>query len=466
MNFPGILLILPATLFLASCAVGPDYKKPDVSDITPAAWKWQKAEPKDAEDRGDWWKVFKDSELNRLEAQALASNNELRGAIARLDQARAFVGASASAYAPDISIKAAAQREKTSGNPPSPVPITIPSSQINTFNVPLALSYEIDLWGRIRRLVESAKASADASNADLRSVQLSLTGEVAANYFLLRGIDAELAALRRTLASQEKTIGLIDQRFQAGTIPEADFAKAKSEAASSKADLADVKRQRDETLGILSVLCGQPASTFSLSEKAIDGAPPKIPAGLPSSLLERRPDVASAERKVAAQNAQIGAEIANFFPAVTLTGQGGYLSKDTSSLFTSTTQVWSIGPGVKLPITGFFYTKAKVNQTKAQHAEAIAAYRQSVLGAIKDVETSLSQIRYRKEQSEAQDEAVAAANKATELTKQRYESGSVSYLELLDAERTSLARERQAAMVKARGHIATVRLIKALGGAW
>lgn len=457
--------ILSLTL-LASCAVGPDYVKPDTADITPAKWKWQVADPRDATPRGEWWTVFKDSELNRLEKQALASNQELRGAMARIDQARATLGLSSSGYIPEITLSGSAQRERTSGDPPSPVPITIPSSHINSFSVPLSLSYEIDLWGRVRRTIESAQANADAVTADYHSILLTLTGDVAANYFLLRSQDAELIALRRMLESQEKTISIIEQRFKAGTIPEADQAKARSELASTKATLADVRGQREETVSVLALLCGQSASNFNIAEHPIAGTPPRIPTGLPSTLLERRPDIASAERKVAMRNAEIGVAFAAYFPAVSLTGQGGVLSQDTSTLFSADTRVWSIGPSVTLPITGFFVTKTKVKRAEALREETIANYRQSVLAAIKDVEVSLTQIRFRSEQSLAQEEAVSASARATELTRQRYESGSVSYLELLDAERTSLARERESARVKAQTHIATVRLIKALGGAW
>ena len=254
MKIPCLPSTLLATVLLASCKVGPAYVKPDVADLTPAAWKWQPTAPKDASPRGEWWTVFHDDQLNRLEKQALASNQELRGAVARIDQARAVLGVSQSTLIPNIALQAMTKREKTSDNPPSPVPIAIPAAYVNTFSVPLALSYEVDLWGRVRRSVESAQASAESATADYHSVLLSLTGEVAANYFLLRGFDAELVALRHTLASQEKTFGLIEQRFQAGTIPEADFAKARSEIATNKADVADVKRQREEIINVLAVL--------------------------------------------------------------------------------------------------------------------------------------------------------------------------------------------------------------------
>jgi multidrug efflux system outer membrane protein len=461
-----LLLGCLTTSTLPSCKVGPDYQTPDIAPVTPARWKWQTAEPKDIAPRGEWWEVFQDRDLNQLQARALAGNQNLRAAMARVDQARAAAGLSVAAFAPDISIQAAAQRERTSGNPPSPVPIAIPSSQINTYSVPLQLSYEIDLWGRVRRSLESANAQVDASGADYQSVLLGLQADLASHYFLVRGLDSQTTALRRTLDSQEKTLGLIRQRFAAGTIPEADLARSESEVATIRADLADVKRQREETVSLMAVLCGAPASDFSLAERALSGSLPRIPAGIPASVLERRPDVAAAERAVAARNAEIGVETAAYFPTVTLTGQGGVLSKDTSSLFSADSRIWAIGPGVSIPITGMFLTKAKVQRARAFHEEAIATYRQAVLGAVKDVETALIQIRFRREQAAAQADALAAAQKAVSLTRQLYDGGNISYLELLDAERTSLLRERQSAQVRAQSHLATVALIRALGGAW
>lgn len=461
-----LLSLAASSVILTACTMGPDYQKPDVTQQTPAQWKWQTARPRDNAPRGEWWTVFHDSELNRLQKQALQNNQDLRGAMARVDQARATLGVSKIAYFPDASLKASATRQRTSGNSASPVPLSIPSAMLNSYDVPLSLSYEIDLWGRIRRSVESVKATADAANADYYNVLLSLNGDVASNYYLLRSYDTELEAIDRTVASQENSLGLIRQRFTAGTIPETDLAKAESELATTKADQADVKRQREETVSVLAVLCGQSASTFDIAPRSLDGAPPQIPAGVPANLLERRPDVASAERKVASTSADIGATIAGYFPAVSLTGQGGFSSKDTASLFQSDSRVWSFGPSITLPITGGFVNHAKVERARAANDEAIAAYRQSVLGAVKDVETSLTQIHYRRSQSDALRDAVTHSTKATDLARQRYESGSVSYLEFLDAQRTSLASERSAARVQAQGYIATVRLIRALGGGW
>lgn len=466
-SFTKLGYALPALAFaLASCAVGPNHKTPDVTDITPAAWKWKAAAPRDDTPKGEWWTVFNDRELNRLEALTLASNNNLRAAMARVDQSMAATRVSAAAFAPDVDLGFNAKRERTSGNLPTPVPVAIPSAQINTFNMPLQLTYEIDLWGRVRRMVEGARAQAQASGAEYQNVLLSLTSEVAANYFQLRALDDELSALQRTLALREKSVALIERRLQAGALPEVDAARARSELATNRADMADVRRQREELVSVLALLCGQPASTFRVAVRSQAATLPTIPAGLPSELLERRPDVASAERAVAVSNAQIGVEISGFFPAVRLTGDAGYLSRDTGSLFTSPSRVWSIGPSISLPISGFFLTKAKVNRAKAAREEAIANYRQAVLTAIKDVETSLTQIHYRRQQVAAQSEAVSAAQKATDLIRSRYDNGTISYLELLDAERSSLALERQASQLKAQRLVATVRLIKALGGRW
>lgn len=463
---PRLSLVPVLLMGLGACSVGPDYKKPDTADITPATWRWQPGAPRDAAPKGDWWKVFHDSELDRLEALALADNQNLRAAYARIQQSRANARAAATDWFPSITANSRNKRERTSGHLPTPVPVKIPSAQINTYSQTLDLSYELDLWGKVRRSFESARAQAESSAADFNNVLLTLTGDVAATYFQLRALDADLASLRRTIALREKSLGLIQQRFNAGTIQEADVARSKTEVASAKAELADIKRQRQEASDNLSLLCGVPATNFTLAERPLRGSPPTIPAGLPANVLERRPDVAAAERLVAARNADIGVATAAYFPAISLTGQGGYLSKDTGSLFTADSRVWSIGPSISLPVTGFALIRANVRKKREAREEAIASYRQTVLAALKDVESTLAQTRYRAEQSAAQNEALAAAAQAAELTRARYDSGTVGYLEFLDAERTRLQTERQANQVTAQRFIATVRLVKAMGGGW
>lgn len=462
---PALFLLVP--LALASCAVGPNYKKPDIGDITPAKWRWQPAAPSDDVPRGEWWRVFRDSELNRLESLALTASPSLRASLARVDQARASARMSAAKWAPDVELNGDAQREQTSGNLPSPVPVDIPRARFNSFGIALDLSYELDFWGKVRREVESSRATADAAGARYHSALLTLTGDVAAQYFLLRSYDAEVSALRHTIDLREKWRNLLYEKLQAGTIPETDFARAQTEVATARADLADVKRLRQETSDMLALLCGQPASAFKLSERPIGAkAPPAIPAGLPASMLERRPDVAAAERDVVARNADIGVATAAYFPAVRLTGSGGLLSNDVDALLTADSKVWSIGPSISVPVTGWAVIHYNVNRKKAAREEAVAAFRETILRAINDVETSLAQIRYRAEQAAAVDDALTASTKATDLIRAAYERGALSYLELLDAERTRLQAELQTARIAAQRHLATVRLIKALGGGW
>lgn len=454
-------------LGLASCTVGPDYTKPETADITPAQWRWQPAAPRDDTPRGEWWKVFHDSELNRLETLALQASPTLKAAAARVDQARAAARISLADWVPDMRLNAAAEREQTSGNLPSPVPVNIPAARIDSFSSVIDLSYEIDFWGKIRRQVEGARATATSVTASYHSALLTLTGDVAAQYFLLRAADAELDALRRTIDLREKWRNLLEEKVKAGAIPETDLARAQTEVATAKAELADVKRQRQEASDLLALLCGQPATGFRIAERPIGvRKPPAIPPGLPASMLERRPDIAAAERLVAARNADIGVAKSAYFPAVRLIGNGGYLSNDAGSLLSADSKVWSIGPSLSLPVTGWALIHFNVKRQTAAREEAIADYRQAVLTAIRDVETSLAQIRYRAEQAAAVGDALASATKATDLIRESYERGTVSYIELLDAERTRLVSELATARVSAQRYIATVRLIKALGGGW
>lgn len=459
-------LLLPATLLLSGCLSGPDYVKPELEQVTPAQWRWQPAVPRDELPKGDWWKVFHDPELTRLEERALAENQGLKAAVARVEQARAASLGTAADFFPDIRIKSNTKRERTSGNLPTPVPVNIPSAHINSFRDVFDLSYEIDFWGKVRRTFESARAQSQASIADYHGVMLTLTSDVAASYFLLRAYDAELAALRQTNELREQSLRIIEQRSKAGTIPEVDVARARAELATGRAELADVKRLRQETSDVLAILCGQSASSFEIRERPISGEPPRVPAGLPAEVIERRPDVAAAERLVAARNAEIGVATSYYFPSIKLTGDAGFLSKETGSLFSADSKVWSIGPEVSLPVTGYFLIGARVRQAKAAREEAVATYRQAVLAAVKDVETSLTQIRSRQDQAVAMDEALDAAAQSTKLVRSLYESGSLSYLELLDAERTLLQIQRQGAQVRAQRFIASVKLVKAMGGGW
>ncbi|HWR57388.1 MAG TPA: efflux transporter outer membrane subunit, partial [Thermodesulfovibrionales bacterium] len=451
---------------MCSCTVGPDYKRPDVTSLTPAEWRWKVAEPRDALPRGEWWRVFGDPVLDELEAGATANNQNLYAAMARVDEARAIARLSHSQFFPELSLDPSFRRERTTANLPTPIPVKIPSAHINTLSLPLDLSYEVDLWGRVRRSFEAAQAQAGESVADYQNVLLTLTADVAVNYFMLRSLDSEIAALRRTVGLHNESVRILSERFAVGSVAEIVVAGARAELANVKAELSDLTRRRAETLNALALLCGKHAGSLEIAESPLTSSPPVVPAGLPSSLLERRPDIARAERALAARNAQIGVAVAGYFPALRLTGQAGYLSRNADSLFSGDSHVWSLGPGVSLPLFTAGRTTAEVKQAEASYQRTLAEYRQTVLAAFKDVEDSLAQIVLRKEQASAQDEACASAGRVAELTSARYEAGAVSFLELADAQRKALFQSRVRAQLEGLRFAAAVRLIKALGGGW
>lgn len=459
-------LLAAALLGLCSCAVGPDFKKPDVKDLTPADWHWKVAQPCDAAPKGEWWKVFSDPVLDELESSAAGANQDLRAAVARVDEARAGARISRSDLFPELSLDPLVKRERTTANLPTPIPFPIPSGHVNTFSFPFDLSYEVDLWGRVRRSFESAKDLAGASVSDYQNVLLTLRADLALNYFLLHSLDSEAAVLKSSIDSREQTVRILSGRFKLGAIPELDLARAKRELAISRADFADTRRRRAETLHALALLCGRAASDFEIGEGKIPASPPEVPVGLPSSLLERRPDIARAERMLAAKNAEIGVARAAYFPVLRLTGQAGFLSSDAEKLFTDPSHVWSIGPSISLPIFTAGRTKAEVKRAEAAFNEALASYRQVVLTAFKEVEDSLAQIVLRGDEAKAREEALGEAKRAAELAKARYEAGSVNYLDFLDADRSRLEQERKLAQLEGQRFVATVRLIKSLGGGW
>lgn len=377
---------------LCSCAVGPNYERPDVKDLTPTDWHWKIAEPKDAIAKGQWWTIFKDPVLDELETGAVANNQNLRAAVARVDEARAAARLSRSQFFPELSLNPSYSRQRTSANQPIAFPIPpqfkLTSLTLNSFNAPFDLSYEVDLWGQVRRSLESAQAQAQASLADYQNVLLTLISDVAVNYFAARSFDAEIAILRRTIDLRDESAHILTDRFIIGTVSESDLAQAKTELANARADLADTIRQRAETLNAIALLCGKPASSFEIRENPLTSSPPIVPAGLPSSLLERRPDIARAERNLASKNEQIGVATAAYFPVLHLTGQAGYLSNKVDSLFADASRIWSFGPGVSLPLFTGGRIAAGVDQANASYRESLADYRQTVLTAFKEVEDS------------------------------------------------------------------------------
>jgi multidrug efflux system outer membrane protein len=463
-----ISLFFGVTTRAGLLTVGPDYQHP--SNAVPAAYKsaelgaWKEGRPLDNVPKGNWWEIFADADLNDLEARAVQSDQSLKAAIARVGQARATARVARADLLPSLSLDPAYARQRFS---PNQVP-SFGNVTANTFNVPLDLSYEIDLWGRVRRGFESARADAQASLADFYNVLLTLQADVAQNYFSLRSLDAEISTVTATVGLRREQVQLVRSRFEGGIGNDLDVARAETELATTEADAASLAQRRSQLENALAILVGANPSTFRLAAATKDWnpQPPAIPAGLPSDLLQRRPDVAEAERQLAAANARIGVAKGAFFPSLSLTASGGYLSGDIQTLFNWDSHVWSIGPSLSLPIFAGGRNRANYRRAEAAFDETAARYRQQVLVAFGDVENSLAGIRYLADQSAAQQRAVANARRAANLATDRYRSGIVSYLEVVDASREALQAERSNAQLAGQRLNISVQLIKALGGGW
>ncbi|HEY5227589.1 MAG TPA: efflux transporter outer membrane subunit [Opitutaceae bacterium] len=463
-----LFLILTSSASLAAIpAVGPDYKLPETT--TPSEYRyaspvveWNPAMPSDGAPRGHWWAAFGDSTLNGLEARALSGNQDLRMAAARVEQAYASAGIASAAYAPQLAVQAAASRSQQSSTVGNPYPDLLS----NDYSVPIIATWELDLFGRVRRLNESARADAEASASELESVRLSLSANVAATYFTLRGLDREIAILRDTSALRQRSLDLISAQYRGGVATELDTARAQTELATVNAETHALEARRESAQGALAVLVGDSAITFTVAPAATDIAVPNTPAGIPSGLLERRPDVAAAERELAASSARIGVARAAFFPAISLTGSAGFESGGTEHLFGSDSRIWAFGPSIYLPIFQGGRNRANLDRAKGVFDENVAAYRQRVLQAFDEVQDALSSTHILADQALSQDQAVKAAKQASQLAQKRYDAGYVSYLDVVEADRTELESERSAVQLESQRLNVAVALIKALGGGW
>jgi hydrophobe/amphiphile efflux-1 (HAE1) family protein/NodT family efflux transporter outer membrane factor (OMF) lipoprotein len=468
-----VLFLSIASLAAGPLTVGPDYKRP--TNTVPSVYKgtkdlgtWKEGRPLDTVPKGNWWEIFGDITLNDLQQRGSGANQELKAAVARVDRARATARVARADLLPSLDANPEWLRQRYSPNQiPSFGDITA-----NTLRVPLDLSYEVDLWGRVRRSFEGARAEAVASIAAFHNILLTLQADIAQNYFSLRARDAEIATVTATIGLRREQLQLVRDRFDAGIGNDLDVARAETELASAEAEAASLARQRAELENAIAILVGSNPSTFRLApatgpDNAVwNPQPPEIPIGLPAELLERRPDVAEAERQLAAANARIGVAKAAFFPVLRLTGSGGFVSGDIETLFNWEGRVWSIGPSFSLPIFAGGRNRANHRRSQAEYQEAIAEYRQRILVAFGDVENSLAGIHYLANQAAAQDRAVASARRSAELATDRYRAGIVSYLEVVDANRGALQIERGNAQLTGQRLIATVQLIKALGGGW
>ncbi len=506
---PSPLILAGGTLclLLAGCAVGPSYSGPPKPETPePTRFKnsqtsseglgtWKVGEPRDKDGKGDWWEVFRDPELNRLESAATANNQDLRVSLSRIEQSRAQTRVAAADFYPNSQFQGQYTRERTSNTEPvqrgqlvgpnpllggssggtsgggsSSAPVILNNQPLtrtyNLFRVPVDLNWEVDIFGRVRRNYEAARAAREESEADQRNVALMVAANVATTYFNLHAIDAEEDVLLRTIKSRGDALGIAEERLQAGLTSEVDVQRERAELAGNQADLAGVQRTRAEMENALATLVGQPASSFRLHRRPLTATPPHIPVGLPSGLLERRPDIAEAERALAEANARIGVAVAAFFPVVRLTGAAGFESANAGMVFDWPSRFWQLGPSVTLPIFEGGRNIANLKLERARYDEGVARYRQQVLVAFQDVENALVDLRTLSVQAAAQGRAVQAARRTLELSQNSYGKGATTLIDVVDAERTLLGDERTSTQILGQRLQATVQLIKALGGGW
>jgi multidrug efflux system outer membrane protein len=452
----------------ATAQVGPDYERP--ATAVPPKFKgvtWRAANPSSHLPKGEWWKVFRDPKLNELETTATLNNQQLKAAIARFDQARATARISRGDFLPTLGTSLTAEQQRTSGNMPSAFPLNGLRYDGEAFNALADFSWELDLWGKIRRSVESDRATAASAADAVHNVLLGIQAEVASTYFQLRALDAEMRVVRQAVSWRGEALKIATARVKAGAGSELEQAQSETEVASAEAEISALQARRDQLENVLAILIGANAASFRLPVNGSDlRSPPSLPAGVPTDLLERRPDISQAERQLAAATAKIGVAKAMFFPSLKLSGNGGFQSGDIDILFEPTSLLWSLGPKLTIPIFSGNKNRFNLSRSKSIHDEALAAYRQAFLAAVADVETSLSQIRNYATQASSQQRARTSAEKASSLAHTRYEAGTSPYLDVIEANRTALTIQRASIQIAGQRNISTVNLIKAIGGGW
>ncbi|ALK99837.1 RND transporter [Massilia sp. WF1] len=475
-----------AALLLSACAA-PAFHQPAVS--TPAAFKesqaatpaaspdvvrsaadgttWKTAQPAESQPRGEWWRAFGDARLDSLIAQASASNQNLSVAAARVKQARAIAGIAEADRIPQIGVGIGAQRARLSPLEANQAPGT-PVAPGTSYRANLSASYEVDLFGRVSSNVAAARGDAGASEATYRSVLLSLQADVAQTYFRLRSLDAEIATVNQTVRLREESVRVTGRRFELGDIGEFDLSRAKTELSTARAEAIGLQRRRATAEHALAVLLGQPASSFGEAVDPLDAnaSLPLIPAGLPSSLLERRPDIASAQRTMEAANARIGVARSAMFPALSIGADAGGVGGSLADVFKWSSRSWLLGAALSMPLIDGGRKHSNVVRSEAALEEAVGAYRQSVLAAFAEVEDNLAGLRVLAGQGAEIDQALLSARRSADLAQKLYDAGRSGYLELLDTQRNLAAVERNAVQLRGDRAVTTVALIRALGGGW
>lgn len=460
-----IALLGPAVIFVWGCTVGPKYVRPTTE--VPSDYKetgnWKPAQPSDAISKGKWWEIYDDSQLNALEDQINVSNQNLKSAQAQFTAARAALKISRSDFFPTVTGNLSATRTRQSDN--APLRGATPSNY-NDFELPIDVSYEPDLWGRVRRSVEASRSEAQATAADLANVSLSLHAELAMDYFQLRGLDAQKQLLDSTVVSYEKALGLTRTRYSGGLASAVDVAQAQTVLETTRSQATDVEVQRAAYEHAIAVLIGKPASTFSLQPIPLSTPPPSIPTGLPSDLLERRPDISAAERRVQEANAQIGVAKSAYYPLLTLTGSGGFESTAIGTLLQGPSGIWSVGATAAETLFDAGRRRGVTDQAIALHEKSVADYRETVLTAFQEVEDNLAALRILQDEAQTENAAVAAAEHSLSLSITRYKGGIASYLEVTTAQSSALSNEVTAVSILTRRMAASVLLVKAIGGGW
>jgi NodT family efflux transporter outer membrane factor (OMF) lipoprotein len=454
-----LLPALTMALALGACSIGPDYARPSVETSTgfKEAQGWKVAQPKDHLPRGKWWTLFGDQGLNDLEDQVEVSSQTLRIAEAQFRQARALAQAARAGFFPAVTAAVSTSRGGNAANNGT-------SSRSHALS--LDASWEADIWGRIGRTVESGEAGLQAGAADLEAARLSIQATLAQNYFLLRAADEQKTLLERTVADYEKSLQIVRNQYAAGTATRADIAQAETQLKSAQAQAIDIRIQRAQLEHAIALLAGKPPALFALPPGTLNPILPDIPVGMASDLLERRPDIAAAERRAAAANAQIGVARAAFFPALTLSAATGFQSASLANWLTAPNRFWSLGPTLAATLFDGGLRRAHSEQAVAAYDQSVAAYRQTVLGGFQEAEDNLVALRLLADEARVQDEAVQAARESVRLTTNQYRAGTVGYLNVVNVQVIAYNNERTALIILGRRLTAAVLLIKALGGGW
>jgi len=457
--------VVGALILFSGCTVGPDYVKP--ATVAPEAYKetsgWKVAEPRAEIARGAWWEIYDDPQLNTLEEQVNISNQNIAVAEAQFRQARALVQAARAGYFPTAAAGAAYTHSRGSANVG---PARSPGETISDYLLSGTVSWEPDLWGRIRRAVESSRASAEASAADLEGIRLSAQAELAQDYFQLCALDAQKELLEQTVAAYESILALTKNRYARGVASRADVLQAETQLKSTQAQALDLGVQRAQLEHAVAVLVGKPPSVLAIPVTPLNQTPPPVPVAVPSELLERRPDIAAAERRVAAANAQIGVAVAAFYPTVTLSGLGGFQASHRADWLTWSSRFWALGATLSETVFDAGLRRAQTDQARAAYEATVASYRGTVLAGFQEVEDNLAALRILEEEAKVQDEAVQAAQQSVQVGTNQYKAGIISHLALLVVETIALNNERTAIDISGRRMTASVLLIKALGGGW